>query len=73
MIKCQQCRANDVELLSSWERFKNWLFYKLFPEDIADLSQNKYTQGISDGYKLGWDSHEKAAKQLAKQLYNIDL
>lgn len=58
MIKCPQCRANDIELLTLWQRFKNWLFYKLFPEDIIDLSQNKYTQGFGDGYELG-RKHER--------------
>jgi len=52
-MKCQTCRDKDIELLSRYERFKNWLFYKMFPEDIADLSQNKYTQGFGDGFAAG--------------------
>jgi hypothetical protein len=53
MIKCQSCRTKDVELLTKWERFKNWCFRKvnsiLFTDDFEDLKTQKYTQGFSDG------------------------
>ncbi len=62
-MKCQQCRDKDIELLTKWERFKNWLFYKLFPEDIADLSQNKYTQGFSDGWTAGAKNREQVSPE----------
>lgn len=53
MTKCSQCRKNDAELLTTWERLKNWLFYRVnyifFSEDFDDLKSDKYTQGYSDG------------------------
>ncbi len=53
MIKCQQCREKDVELLSLSERLKNALFYKLneifFADDLDDLKTQKYTQGYAEG------------------------
>lgn len=53
MRKCQSCRDKDVELLTRYERFKNWLFYKVnyifFADDFEDLRSQKYTQGFSDG------------------------
>lgn len=58
MSKCNNCRKADV-LDNRWDRIKRWLFYRLFPEQIIDLSQEKYTQGIGDGYALGM----KHAKQ----------
>ncbi len=73
MPKCSQCRENDVELLTRWERFTNWLFYRLFPKDIADLSQDKYTQGFADGYVKGQIHTKESISKLAKQIYNIDL
>lgn len=62
MSKCTTCRAKDIELLTTWERLKDWMFYRLFPKDITDLSQNKYTQGFSDGYKQGRESERQALK-----------
>lgn len=53
MIKCQSCKDKDVELLTRWERFKNWLFYKVnsifFTDDFEDFKTQKYTQGFSEG------------------------
>ncbi len=51
-MKCSQCRKNDRELLTIWERFRDWCF-RWFQQDIADLSQAKYTQGFSDGWVQG--------------------
>ncbi len=72
-MKCQNCRAKDIELLTKWERFKNWLFYKLFPEDIADLSQSKFTQGFTDGLLQGRKVERDAIRDYAKKIHNIDL
>ena len=57
--KCSQCRKTNQELLTRWERFKNWLFNSLFKHDVIDLSQDKYTQGFSDGWLAG---HEQKTK-----------
>lgn len=72
-MKCTNCRQKDIELLTKWERLKDYLFYKLFPKDIIDLSQNKYTQGFSDGYKTGRESERSQVKDMVKKLYNIDI
>lgn len=64
MTKCSQCRKNDTELLSWWERVKNWLFNHLFPQDIIDLSQDKYTQGFSDGYVKGREVERGGVKKV---------
>lgn len=40
-----------------WDRVRLRMF-SLFREDIIDLSQDKFTQGFSDGYKVGRE-HEK--------------
>lgn len=53
MGKCTQCRKNDA-LDTWWEKKRWWLFHRLFPKDIIDLSQDKFTQGFGDGYKTGY-------------------
>ncbi len=53
-MKCSQCRQNDRELLTTWERVREWLFRR-FTTDIEELSSAKYTQGFSDGYVRGFD------------------
>ena len=71
MIKCQQCREKDVELLTTWERFRNWLFYRVnyifFSDDFEDLRTQKYTQGYSDGnldgFKQGRAEHKISSLQ----------
>ncbi len=55
MNKCSQCRKMNSELCTPWERFRNWCF-EWFIDDIADLSQEKYTQGFSDGWCKGRQS-----------------
>ncbi len=66
MIKCQSCRDKDVELLTTWERVKNALFYKLnevfFADDLEDLKTQKYTQGYSDGNVDGYMSGQMDRK-----------
>lgn len=70
MIKCQQCRDKDVELLTRWERFKAWSFEKInhifFADDFDDLKQQKYTQGFSDGTIDGgkWERSKMEREQL---------
>lgn len=58
MSKCHQCRKNDAELLTTWERLRYWLFFRInhmfFPQDLEDLIADKYTQGYSDGNLDGY-------------------
>lgn len=68
-MKCPTCRKNELELTSRWDRFKVWAFHKLFPIEVVDLSQEKFTQGFGDGYKEGF----ARANQLAqKQVEFLD-
>lgn len=70
MIKCQQCRTKDVELLTRWERLRNWLFervnHTLFPDDFDDLKSGRYTQGYSEGYVDGTEKQKKFHKEQMK-------
>ena len=72
-MKCIDCRNKDVELLTFWERFRNNLFYYLFPQDIIDLSQNKYTQGFGDGLEKGRLMERTSMRDVLKKIYNIDI
>lgn len=64
MSKCRYCRSKDRELLTRWERLRNWLFLRInhtfFPEDYEDLIADKYTQGYSDG---NLDGFERATQE----------
>ena len=59
-MKCQTCRTNDAELLTRWERIRNWLYVRinsaLFPQDYEDTKNDRYTQGFSDGNIKGYES-----------------
>ncbi len=60
MAKCSTCRDKDAELLTRWERTRNWLFVRFnsvfFPQDYDDLKNDRYTQGFSDGNVQGYES-----------------
>lgn len=60
MRKCDQCRELDKYLLTKWEIFVGWLFYKvnsiLFTDDFKDYASQKYTQGFTDGSIEGVNS-----------------
>lgn len=75
MAKCKTCRDKDVELLTRWERIKNWLFYKVnytfFTDDFNDLTSQKYTQGFSDGRTAGIEA-EKTSYARYKELYDVE-
>lgn len=60
MSKCTNCRKADV-LDTRWDRIKRWFFYRIFSQQIIDLSQEKFTQGFSDGYVRGM-KHAKENK-----------
>ncbi len=66
MHRCSQCRKMNRELLTIWERIKNRLFH-LFTADIQDLSQDKYTQGFSDGWVKGRQSAMDDEFKIRKQ------
>lgn len=57
-IKCQQCRYQEVELLTRFERIRAWLFEKMnyifFADEFEDLKNARYTQGFSDGNVEGF-------------------
>lgn len=53
MSKCTECRKATA-LDTRWDRISRWFFFQLFPKQITDLSQEKFTQGFGDGYKMGY-------------------
>lgn len=71
MAKCQSCRQDDAELLTRWERTRNWLFLRfnhiLFPQDFDDLKSEKFTQGYSDGYIRGSELQKQYDEKMMKQ------
>lgn len=70
-MKCQTCRDKDAELLTTWEKTRNWLFLRfnhvLFPTDFDDLRSEKFTQGYSDGYVDGAKREHEHQEKLHKQ------
>ena len=73
MSKCSRCRRDDAELLTKWERVRNWLFIRVnttfFPEDFDDLKSEKYTQGYADGNIDGINRAKKDYER-NKELYS---
>ena len=67
MSKCSQCRKLDKELDSWWDRLRLKMFH-VFHKDIIELSQDKYTQGFSDGYKTGRAHQREANLEQLKML-----
>lgn len=60
-MRCKDCRKVEAES-TKWERTRYRLMYYLFAEDVANLIQEKYTQGYSDGLKQGFKdclNHDK--------------
>ncbi len=72
-MKCTTCRAKDVELLTWWERTRNWLFLRtnhiFFPQDSDDLKAEHYTKGYADGSSDGIES-ERTTYARQKELYD---
>ena len=58
MSKCSSCRKVEAELDTTWDRVRLWMFH-FFHSDIIDLSQDRYTQGFADGYKVGMEHARK--------------
>lgn len=63
MAKCSDCRKADA-LDTRWDRIVRWVFFRLFPKQIIDLNQEKYTQGFGDGYTMGI-KHAKENQKMA--------
>lgn len=63
MSKCSTCRKNDAELLTWWERARNWKFIRLnsifFTQDFQDLKNEMYTKGMADGIERGTELERK--------------
>lgn len=70
-MKCSSCREKDAELLTWWEKTRNWIFLRMnhmiFPQDFEDLRSEKYTQGLSDGIQRGIEMEEQNSKKLMAQ------
>lgn len=68
-MKCQTCRDKDAELLTWWERTRNWFFLRtnhvLYPQDFDDLKSEQYTKGFADGLTRGL-SMERANQELMR-------
>lgn len=55
---CTNCGVKNNQFDTWWDKTRQWMF-ELFHRDIYDVSTEKYTQGISDGYKLGFEQAKK--------------
>ena len=75
-MKCSTCREKDAELLTWWERFRNWLFLRtnhiFYPQDFDDLKSDKFTQGYADGYIAGTET-ERHSHERMRELYEPKL
>lgn len=56
-MKCSSCR-NKEAIYTDWEKLRSWLLWHLFPLELKEEKANSFTQGFSDGYKVGHE-HER--------------
>lgn len=73
MPKCQNCR-NGEGTTTWWEQTRYWLMFRLFPQDVDNLSGEKYTRGFGVGYRQGFQaclnqekSREEALQEIIKE------
>jgi hypothetical protein len=57
-MKCDSCRKIELEVTTWWERFKYQLMLKMFPVELQEYFEEKYTKGFGDGYKIGMEHAE---------------
>lgn len=69
MSLCEYCRK--VKPDTTWEKIRG-LFFRKFTKEIKDLRDDRYTQGIGDGYKLGMIRAKEISNDLAKHYYQIE-
>ena len=71
MAKCTTCLKNEV-MDTRWDKIKNFLIWRLFPETLKDLLNDRYTQGFSDGYVMGCDHTKKNQDNFMKMYEGKD-
>lgn len=52
-MRCTSCRK--AEVLDTWWDKIRVFFFRQFKRDLEDFRMDFYTQGISEGYKLGFN------------------
>ena len=67
-MKCECCRK--AEVLDTWFDKVRIFFFRQFKRDLEDFRMDFYTQGISEGYKLGFNQalEYENAKKLALEI-----
>ena len=68
-MRCSDCRKNEA-INTPWERFRSWLAWHIFPTDLKDEKANSFTQGFSDGYKMGAEHQKEKALEFAQLVDN---
>ena len=59
-MKCPDCKKLQDD--TRWEIIGKWIMKYIFPTIYEDIKNDFYTQGISQGYKLGWEQRDFRAK-----------
>lgn len=68
MSKCSQCKKQEVED-SLWDRFRLFLFYRLFPNDVQDTMTDSILRGYGAGYDTG-RKHEREQYEANQAILN---
>ena len=68
MSLCNYCRKIKPDTL--WEKIRGF-FFRRFKTDIQDLRDDRYTQGIADGYKLGMVRAKEISNEIANHYHQI--
>ena len=67
MAKCTNCAK--YEALDTWkDRLFKWVI-KFFPQQVIDLSEEKYGRGFGQGYKIGFEHASKEFKPNLEKMW----
>lgn len=62
-MKCIICKK-EGQPIHLKDRIRLWFFNHMFYEERQDLSEDKYTKGFGEGYKIGFQQSKEHQKRL---------
>lgn len=70
MPTCGECLTNHAE--KKWTEKIRFFFFRIFREEITDLTNEKFTKGFGEGYREGFENAKKLGAFSSQALQAID-